>query len=154
MKKLLWLLLLCCLPATASDRVYQLNIPAPLSAVYPDVYKALESRRFYVVFEPNIGNNLASFAERWGDEYNRSGLDGIRSMVFCNAWYANQVSNADPSMLALCPLHITLVEKQGSTTILFARPSGIAQGSAAADIARELEDSVIQAPESVVPGNP
>ena len=106
------------------------------------------------MFEPNIGNNLASFAERWGDEYNRSGLDGIRSMVFCNAWYANQVSNADPSMLALCPLHITLVEKQGNTTILFARPSEIAQGSAAVDIARELEDSVIQALESVVPGNP
>lgn len=154
MKNLLWLTLLCCLSAVASDRVYTVAIPAPMSVAYENIYKALEARRFYVVFEPDIGKNLATFAERWGADYNRNQLDGIRSMVFCNAWYANQVGNADPSMLALCPLHITLTAKQGQTTVLFTRPSVIAEGSAAEAIAGELERSVIQAIESALPAKP
>jgi len=109
------------------------------------VYRSLEDARFYVVFEPNIGKNLSKFAERWGDQYNRSKLSAIRSMVFCNGWYANQVSNKDPSMLALCPLHMTLIEKDGSTTALFARPTVIAADSPARDILADLESEVITA---------
>ena len=74
-----------------------------LDTVYKEVYNSLEENRFFVVFEPNIGSNLARFSERWGEDYNRNGLSGIRSMVFCNAWYANQVSNLEPDLLALCP---------------------------------------------------
>jgi uncharacterized protein (DUF302 family) len=66
-------------------------------------------------------------------------------MVFCNGWYANQVSNKDPSMLALCPLHMTLIEKDGSTTALFARPTVIAADSPASGILQELESEVITA---------
>ena len=98
-----------------------------------------------MVFEPNIGKNLSGFAERWGDQYNRSKLSAIRSMVFCNGWYANQVSNKDPSMLALCPLHMTLIEKDGNTTALFVRPTVIAADSPAKGILSELESEVISA---------
>ncbi|MDQ7048948.1 MAG: hypothetical protein Q9M92_05155 [Enterobacterales bacterium] len=38
-------------------------------------------------------------------------------------WYANQVSNEDPMMLGLCPLHLTPIEQTGQTTVLFNRPS-------------------------------
>ena len=116
-----------------------------MTEVYDKVYKSLEDARFYVVFEPDIGNNLSKFAERWGDQYNRSNLSAIRSMVFCNGWYANQVSNKDPSMLALCPLHMTLIEKDGKTTALFARPTVIAADSPARDILADLESEVITA---------
>ena len=68
-----------------------------------------------------------------------------KSMVFCNVWYANQVSNKDPSMLALCPLHMTLIEKDGSTTALFARPTVIAADSPARGILADLESEVITA---------
>ena len=43
--------------------VYILQVDKPLSGVYDKVYKSLEDARFFVVFEPNIGANLASFAE-------------------------------------------------------------------------------------------
>ena len=114
-------------------------------ATYSAVYEALEKHHFYVVFEPDIQKNLAGFAERWGEDYNRNQLDGIRAMVFCNGWYANQVSNKEPSMLALCPLHITLTHKAGVTTILFVRPSQVAKGSDAEAIALELEADVVKA---------
>ena len=84
------------------------SVKQDLQTVYSSVYKALEDNRFFVVFEPDIGSNLAGFAERWGADYNRNKLSGIRPMVFCSAWYANQVSNLEPRLLALCPLHLTV----------------------------------------------
>jgi hypothetical protein len=109
------------------------------------LYETLEAKRFYVVFEPDIQNNLSRFAERWGEDYNRNQLEGIRAMVFCNGWYANSVGNADPDMLALCPLHLTLVQRQGATRILFVRPSVVAAGTAAEAVAREIEQAVGEA---------
>jgi hypothetical protein len=113
-----------------------------LETVYNYVYKSMEENRFFVIFEPNIGKNLAGFSERWGDDYNRSGLTGIRSMVFCNPWYVNQVSNHDPEMLALCPLHLSLYEKDNSTHIVFLRLSHVGEGSAAKPVLAELEAAV------------
>jgi uncharacterized protein (DUF302 family) len=138
---------LCLLFSTAhaASSVFELTVDRPMSEVYDKVYQSLEDARFYVVFEPNIGKNLAGFADRWGDQYNRNKLDSIKSMVFCNGWYANQVSNKDPGMLAFCPLRMTLFEKDGKTTALFARPTVIAADSPARDILTELEFEVIAA---------
>ena len=143
-------LLLFALPAHATDRVYQQRVEKPVDDVYAAVYSALEDARFFVVFEANIGKNLAGFAERWGDDYNRSKLSAIRSMVFCNGWYANQVSNLDPVMLGFCPLHITIIENSGVTTVLFNRPSVMAGDSPALPVLREVENGVIAAIEKAL----
>ncbi len=129
----------------ADSNVFRFSVDKPLADVYDKVYQSLEASRLYVVFEPNIGSNLQGFAKRWGDEYNQNELTAIRSMVFCNGWYANQVSNRDPDMLALCPLRLTLIEKQGTTTALFARPTVIAANSPAKPVLQELEAEVISA---------
>jgi uncharacterized protein (DUF302 family) len=147
-RRVLSIFLLLCLSlsaAHADSSIFTYRSDKPITEVYDKVYESLEDARFYVVFEPNIGKNLSTFADRWGDEYNRSKLSAIRSMVFCNGWYANQVSNKDPRMLALCPLHMTLIEKDGSTTALFARPTVIAADSPARDTLAELESEVIAA---------
>ena len=129
----------------ADSSVFAYSVDRPIADLYGRLYKSLEDARLYVVLEPDIGKNLSGFAERWGDDYNRNALTAIRSMVFCNGWYANQVSNRDPRMLALCPLSLTLIEKDGKTTALFARPSVIAADSPARDIIAELEKAVIAA---------
>ena len=131
--------------ATANDSVWVHKVNKPVDAIYGPIYKSLEEANFYVVFEPDIGKNISSFSERWGNEYNRNQLTQIRSMVFCNGWYANQVGNTDPDMLALCPLHITLTEKEGRSTVLFVRPSAVAKGSRAEAIANEIENKVVKA---------
>ena len=129
----------------AGETVFKLTVDAPVQQVYDKVYKGLEDNNFYVVFEPDIGSNLSRFAQRWGDEYNQNKLSAIRSMVFCNGWYANQVSNKDPDMLGLCPLHATVIGRQGKTTVLFNRPSVIAAHSPALELIKEIEQEVIQA---------
>ena len=66
-------------------------------------------------------------------------------MVFCNAWYANKVSNMDPDLLGLCPLHISLYENLGKTTILYNRPSIISKNSPGHELVKEIEAEVIEA---------
>lgn len=128
-----------------NGKVFKITVDKPMSDVYGNVYSSLEEARFFVVFEPNIGKNIAGFAERWGDEYNQNALSGLRSMVFCNAWYANQVSNKDPDMLGLCPLHLSLYEKEGKTTVVFNRPTTFSVDSLAHSIIQEIENEVINA---------
>lgn len=139
------LLINASLASAANDAVFKYTVNKSMDLVYADVYKGLENAGFYVVFEADIGANISRFAEKWGDNYNRNQLESIRSMVFCNGWYANAVSNADPDMLALCPLRMSLVEKAGKTSALFARPSVIASGSAAKPLLEKIESEVIAA---------
>ncbi|VAW80895.1 hypothetical protein MNBD_GAMMA15-1270 [hydrothermal vent metagenome] len=137
--------------AVADDRTVLIwETGKNLETSYDVIYTALEDNKFYVVFEPNIQKNLSMFAKRWGEDYNRNGLEGIRAMMFCNGWYANAVSNADPDMLALCPLHVTLVQKNGVTKILFARPTVIAGDSKAQAVAQEIEAGVSKALDEAV----
>ena len=124
--------------------IYDRTVKGSMDDVYKKVFTALENNSYYVLFEPNIGKNLSHFAKRWGSEYNQNKLTSIRSMVFCSGWYANKISNLDPGMLALCPLHITLYSKDKETHILFVRPGKVAGSSKAQKVAKELEDDVIR----------
>lgn len=124
--------------------IYDRTVQASMDDVYKSIFTGLENNSYYVIFEPNIGKNLSHFAKRWGNDYNQNKLTSIRSMVFCSAWYANKISNLDPSMLALCPLRITLYSKNKETHILFVRPGKVAGPSVAQKVAKELEDDVIR----------
>ena len=145
--KLMIFLVLWLLSSTtfANPNMFKGTIDASVDSVYTKVYGALENKKLFIVFEPNIGKNLQGFAKKWGDNYNRKQLQSIRSLVFCSAWYANEVSNLDPDMLGLCPMRVTLVQKEGKTTALFVRPSKIAIGSPALKTLQELEETVVKA---------
>jgi len=129
----------------SESNIYKKSAAIPIEEAFNSVYLELEERRFYVVFEANIGKNIAFFKEKWGEDYNKNKLSGIRSMVFCNGWYANKVSNLDPTMLALCPLRLTVIEHSGQSHILFVRPSTIGKESPAFAILKDVEKTVIEA---------
>lgn len=118
-----------------------LIIPAPfeVQGAYDRVYKALEAEKFWVVFEADMGARMARFAERWGADYNRNHLGGIKAMVFCNVEWTNNIANADPDLVALCPLHLTVFEHDGQTFVAMPRLSVLAQGSPGEFRVRELE---------------
>ena len=132
-----------------SSTVYEKSFDQNLDTAYPRVYKALESNGFKVVYEIDMQENLTKFAAKNAvKDFNLNKLESIKSMVFCNGPLAVKISNADPAMLGLCPLHLTLTQKTGRVTVLFVRPGVIAQGSKAEAPAKELEDKVIDAIES------
>lgn len=135
--------------AGGNDPIYSASIRKPMDEVYPALSRALEASGFYVIFEANIGKNLARNAEKWGEDYNRNKFEGVKSMVICSPYYANQVLNLDPKMMALCPLTVTTLYKEGVTTVLFERLTPTAAGSPAEDVLWEVENTIISAIESV-----
>ncbi len=141
-----FLLLLSMVSHTGAETstVFEITANKPISEVYGQMQASFEDSRFFIVDELNIGKNLSNFSEKWGDDYNQNGLTAIRSIIFCNGWYANLVSNKDPKMLGLCPLHLTLFEKDGKTTALFNRPTVIAKHSPAYDVLAKIEQEVIE----------
>ena len=130
--------------------IFSVSAERPGEEVYQSVYKSLEESRFYVIFEANIGKNLARNAERWGDEYNRNKFEFVKSMVVCNPYYTNQVMNLEPEMMALCPLTVTVMHKEGSSTVLFRKLTPTGKGSRAEDVLWEVENTIITAIENAV----
>ena len=133
-----------------NPNIYVATIDKPVSAVYKKLYNNLESSNFFVVLEPHISETMSRFKERWGEDYNRNKLEDIRSLVVCNVWYVNQVANKDPDMLALCPLRLSLVQKGGTTRILFVRPTAAAANSPAKPVLAEIESIIIKAIEATI----
>jgi uncharacterized protein (DUF302 family) len=134
----------------ANPAVYEKSAKLPLNKAVKAVTAKLDDAGYAVVDELPVSENLKRMAKKWGDDYNRNKLEGITSLVFCSGWYVNQVSNLDPQLLGLCPLHITLTHKTGVTTALFNRPTAIAHGSPAEKPLREVENEVIKAIETAL----
>jgi len=122
--------------------VFVAETSAGMEETYQAVYQSLESASFWVVFEADMGGQMARFAEQWGEDYNRNGLEAIRTMVVCNAWWTNQVANADPDMLAFCPLRVALTHKAGVTRVMFERPTLMAANSPALPVMQQIEDGL------------
>lgn len=129
----------------ANEAIYQKSADMSLDEAHTSIYQELEQRNLFVVFEANIGKNISRFEKKWGEQYNQNQLGGIKSLVFCNGWYANQVSNKDPAMLALCPMRLSVIERSGKAHILFVKPTAIAKDSPAFETLREIEGTVIEA---------
>ncbi len=136
--------------APAAERVYAVDVEAPMEQVYADSMLALEDMGFAVVAELNIGAGLAKKAWRWGANYNRNRYTEVRSMVLCHPEHANEVLNQDPVMMAMCPVTLTVLYKEGVTSLLFDRPSyGIAADNPAYPVLARLEEDFIAALERV-----
>jgi len=146
-------LLALALPAcAASPAIFERSARLPADAAYTELYDALEQNGFYVVFEPDMGKTLAGMADKLGADYNRNQLTTMRSLVFCNPRATNAVANADPALLALCPLHLTLTHKDGVSTVYFVRPSLVAAGSPGEAQAKKLEADIVTVIEGALNG--
>jgi uncharacterized protein (DUF302 family) len=139
------LALSCCATFTAhaSDTIYEKSAPLAADVAYQRLYDGLEARGYFVIFEPDMGKNLARMQDKFGADYNRNGLEVMKSLVFCNPSKTNQMSNLDPTLLALCPLHLTLTHKGGVSTAHFGRVSALAAGSPGEALIRGVEAEIL-----------
>lgn len=64
--------------------------------------------------------------------------------MFCNAWYANSITNADPAMALICPQHITVIQIKDKTQILYALPTVNSQNSPANEIIKSMEEEIVR----------
>jgi len=113
--------------ATAADPappILSVEMDIPAAKAVARLKKQLKNRGFTVVKEINLLSNLKkNLGKKLGDKFNRQKLTAVRSLVVCHGRYANRIANTDPAMLALCPLTLAAVEKDGKTTVHFRRPT-------------------------------
>lgn len=138
--------------AISPGAIYEKSAPLAADAAYQRLYDGLEARGYFVIFEPNMGKSLAGMKDKFGADYNRNGLEVMRSLVFCNPTKTNRMSNLDPALLALCPLHITLTHKGGVSTAHFGRVSTLAAGSAGEADIKAIEAEIIAIVEDALHG--
>lgn len=146
MRKLTFILLFLSVlgaPVQANDALYTRVLHGDFERIYRDIYMGLEKQQFHVVYEAYISNALAKHAAEWGPEYNKNGIEVVRSMVICSPWYANRLLNEDPHMIAVCPINVTLTYKSGTATVLFKKLEVIGTGSPALGVLREMDDKII-----------
>jgi len=122
--------------------VVKLQTQLQADAVYDRVYKALESQRFWVVHEDNLGERMARNAEQRAVDYNRNRLGTVRSLAFGNLEWTNALANADPDLLAFFPLHLTVFERGGTSYLVLPRLAILAKDSPGESRVRELEAEV------------
>jgi len=129
----------------AGSAIYKVSVKEDFRSALHSIKKTLEDQNLYIISKADISGTLAGIKGKLGKDYNKRGYEVAKSIIFCNPFYANDVMNADPDMMALCPLKIMLMSKNGKTTALFVLPSKLAGKSPAKKILREVENRVKKA---------
>ncbi|MFK5938632.1 MAG: DUF302 domain-containing protein [Sulfurimonas sp.] len=150
MKKLILTLLLLLSPLMA-DGIYKLTLNQKADVVYTKLLASLDNNHLIIVSEINILEKFkhAGLPEKFGKEFNSNNLTTIKAIIACNGFFGNYIANADPDMMGLCPIRLTIVEKNGKTTILFVKPTNVGSTSRAKGMIEKLEKKVISAIEAV-----
>jgi len=129
----------------AGSAIYKVSIKEDFRSALHSIKKTLEDQNLYIISKADISGTLERMKGKLGKDYNKRGYEKAQSIIFCNPFYANDVMNADPDMMALCPLKIMLMTKHGKTTALFVLPSKLAGKSPAKKILIEVENKVKKA---------
>lgn len=150
MKKIVILLLTLSMSLLA-DAVYTKTYNAPMAKVYPKIMASFDNAHLIVVSEIDILGKFkaAGLPETFGKNFNTNKLTGIKAIIACNGWFGNEVANADPKMMAFCPVRVTLIEEDGKTTVTYVRATVANKESKAYPTLKKLEAKVIKAIEGI-----
>lgn len=136
--------------AAPETNVYSVSYKASMDTVEKNILKHFESVKLVVPWKLDILEEFKhkGLDKKFGAEFNKNNLTSVRTIVACNGKFGNMIMNTDPTMMAYCPIRITLVEKDGVTTVLFVRPSSAPKSSKAYNILVKLENKVVGAIEA------
>ena len=129
----------------AGSAIYKVSVNEDFRSALHSIKKTLEDQNLYIISKADISGTLERMKGKLGKAYNKRGYEVAKSIIFCNPFYANDVMNEDPDMMALCPLKIMLMTKKGKTTALFVLPSKLAGNSPSKKTLIEVENKVKKA---------
>ncbi len=133
--------------ATPSTNVYTVTYKNTIDKIEENLLEQFKSASFVIPWKMDILGEFKAkgLDKKFGKKFNTSKLTGVKTIIACNGKFGNMVMNADPAMMAYCPIRITLVEKNGKTTVLYVRPTTAPKDSKAYPILVKLEKKVIEA---------
>ncbi|MHB1566591.1 MAG: DUF302 domain-containing protein [Acidiferrobacter sp.] len=146
-KNLVAVMALALIPIVSNAKpLYIRAVHAPIGIVYKNLVVALGHQGFKVPWGINIEKRM-QMANRTlhMPNFNAQHLTDVRAMMVCNPFLFNAIANADPTMIALCPLHITLVSKGGVTYVQYPKEIALAAHTPVAKIARLIDTKIERA---------
>ena len=150
MKKILLACILTVSMWAADTNVYSVTYNSSIDTVEQNLLTHFKSVKLVVPWKLDILEEFKKkgLDKKFGAKFNTNKLTSVRTIVACNGKFGNMIMNTDPTMMAYCPIRITLTEKDGKTTVLFVRPSSAPRDSKAYKILVKLEKKVIGAIET------
>jgi len=144
MKTVLTLLLFLTINVMANN-VYTKTYDVSMQTLYPKLLNAMNKAHLVVVSEIDILGKFkaAGLPKAFGKNFNTNNLTGIKAVIACNGWFGNEVANSDPEMMAYCPVRVTVVERDGKTTISYVKASSAPKDSQAYPILKKLTHKVV-----------
>jgi len=144
MKIFLILLLLACTQVFANS-IYKTEVKQSIEKYYPELKKAIEANRMHVIYEMDLLKKFkeSGYAKKFGKDFNKNKVEGVKTLLICNGYVGNQVSNLDPRMMVLCPIKITLIQKNGKTVVSFVKSASLARNKQVRDLLQTLDEVII-----------
>ena len=144
MKKLLLTLLLAT-GLFASPAIHKTEINQSIKDYYPLLKKSIQDNHMNVLYELDLLDKFkkSGYAEKFGKSFNRNNIEAIKTLLLCNGFVGNQVSNIDPDMMVLCPIKITLIQSNGKTTVTFIKSADMSPNEEVAKLLKTLDQVIV-----------
>jgi len=144
MKKILLALLLVSY-VVAGDNIYKKVVNENYDSYYPKLKKELEINHVNVISEMDLIERFtqAGYAKKFGKDFNKNHLEKVTSLILCNGYIGNQVSNIDVTMMAFCPIRLTVLKQGDKTIVLYVKSAPNASNPKVVSLLKTLDTVVI-----------
>ena len=140
--------------SAASESVYTKVIDENYDSYMPKFKIALKANHMNVVSELDLMERFSKVkgAEKYRGGFEKQGITKVTSLVTCIGLVGLQVAAAEPDMMALCPVRITVMAKGDKTVVTFIRNQYVAKGTAVEDTVARLDNAIIDTVELLQSG--
>ena len=145
MHKLIIIMLMLSSTHLCASNIYQKNVDLPIEKYYPKLKAAIQSNHMNILYELDLLEKFkkSGYVEKFGEDFNRNHLKSVKTLLLCNGYVGNQISNIDPDMMALCPIRLTLISKASGTKVVFMKSSHLARSKKIKQLLATLDEILI-----------
>jgi uncharacterized protein (DUF302 family) len=106
-----------------ASSIYKKEVPESLKSYLPKLKKSIKDNHMNILYEMDLMEKFkkSGYAKKFGADFNKNGITSVTTLLLCNGYVGNQVSNIDPDMMVLCPIKVTLIERGNTVTVSFVK---------------------------------
>lgn len=110
-----------------ASEFYSKVVHESFDSYYPKLKAAIKKNHMNIIYELDLIKQFKDkgYSEKFGSEFNKNKLDGVKTLLICNGYVGNQISNLNPAMMALCPIRLTIIQDSRKLTVTFLRHDSI-----------------------------
>lgn len=142
-KTLLGLMLLAC--ASFAADVYKKEVKTPHDVYMKEFKAAVAKNHMNVLYELDLVEKFtnAGYAKKFGADFNKNKLTGATTILLCNGYIGNQVSNIDPDAMAYCPIKVSVLSDARGTKVIYTKYAGQSKNQKINSLLKTLDTVVI-----------